>query len=126
MGNPVVNFEIAGYEGKMLAEFYGAVFHWEMTEYEEGFYGIKTGPETDEAIEGHIYPPNEEMKLVDNIPFGNNVTIYVEVDDIQATMNKLENLGAKMLMPPAVVSNKGEQIGMFLDPSGNRIGLYQK
>ena len=126
MGNPVVNFEIAGYEGKTLAEFYRAVFDWKVNEYEEGYYGIETETETDKAIEGHIYPPNEEMNLVDNVPFGNNVTIYVKVDDIQATMNKLEGLGGKMLMPPAVVSDKGQQIGMFIDPSGNRIGLYQE
>ena len=126
MSNPVVNFEIAGYEGKMLAEFYGTVFGWKMNEYEEGYYGIEIGDDTSKEIEGHIYPPNEEMKLVDNVPFGNNVTIYVEVDDINATMNKLEKLGGKILMHPTVVSDKGERIGMFIDTSGNRIGLYQK
>lgn len=126
MSNPVVNFEIAGYEGKMLAEFYGTVFGWKMNEYEEGYYGIEIGDDTSKEIEGHIYPPNEEMKLVDNVPFSNNVTIYVAVDDIDATMNKLEQLGGKILMHPTVVSDKGEQIGMFIDTSGNRIGLYQK
>lgn len=126
MGNPVLNFEIAGSEGKKLSEFYAAVFNWEMNELEEGYYLFNTGSDTVKGIAGHIYPPNEEMILVDNVPFGNNVTIYVAVDDIDATMNKLENLGGRILMYPVVVSEKGEQIGMFLDPSGNRIGLNQK
>ena len=126
MGNPVLNIEIAGTEGKQLSEFYSKVFDWEMNEYEEGFYGFVTGSKNDRGIEGHIYPPNDEMNLVDDVPFGNNVTIYVAVDDIDATMNKLEQLGGKILMHPTVVSDKGEQIGMFIDTSGNRIGLYQK
>lgn len=126
MGNPVLNVEIAGTEGKQLSEFYSNVFDWKMTEYDEGFYGFMTGSETNRGIEGHIYPPNDEMNLVDNVPFGNNVSIYVAVEDIDATIDKLEKLGGRMLMPPAVVSDKGEKIGMFIDPSGNRIGLYQK
>lgn len=126
MSNPVMIFEIVGYEGKMLAEFYGAVFGWKIDEYEEGYYGIETGSETHKGIEGHIYPLNEEMDLVDNVPFNNNVTVYISVDDMQASMNKLESIGGKILMHPVLVSDKGEQMGMFLDPSGNRIGLYQK
>lgn len=126
MGNPVLTFDIAGSDAKELSEFYSKVFDWEMKEYDEGYYGVETGSETNRGIEGLFYPPNEEMNLVDNVPFGNNVSIYVTVEDIDVIMNKLENLGGRMLMPPAVVSEKGEKIGMFIDPSGNRIGLYQK
>ena len=125
MGNPVTMFEIVGDEGKSLSEFYSNVFDWKMNEYEEGYYGIETGTESDRGIEGHIYPPNDEIPLLDNVPFGNNVTIYVTVDDIQVTVEKLESKGGKTLMPPTVVSDKGEQLAMFLDPEGNRIGLYQ-
>ncbi|MCY4403191.1 MAG: VOC family protein [Candidatus Poribacteria bacterium] len=125
MGNPVRNFEIVGDEGKSLSEFYSKVFDWKMNEYEVGYYGFKTGTESDRGIEGHMYPPNDEIPLVDDVPFGNNVTIYVVVDDIHATLEKLDSIGGKTLMPPTVVSEKGEQLAMFLDPEGNRIGLYQ-
>ena len=124
MGNPVMNFEIAGEESKALSDFYKAVFDWKWTEYAEGYYGFETGSESDNGIEGLMYPPNDEMQLVDNVPFGNNVTIYVAVEDIHATFEKLESLGGTILMPPTVVSDKGELLAMFLDPSGNRIGLY--
>lgn len=125
MGNPVTNFEIVGEESKALGDFYGAVFDWKMNEYEEGYYWFETGSGPDKGIEGHIYPPNDEIPLVDNVPFANNVTIYVTVEDIHATVEKLESLGGKTLMPPTVVSEKGQQLAMFLDPTGNRIGLYQ-
>ncbi len=124
MSNPVTNFEIAGAKSKTLSLFYENVFNWKMNAYQEGYYWFKTGSEDDKGIEGHIYPPNEEMKLIEGVPFGNNPTIYVAVEDIHVTVEKLESLGGIVLMPPTVVSDKGELIGMFLDPSGNRIGLY--
>ncbi len=125
MGNPVINFEIVGEVDKALGDFYSAVFDWKMNEYEQGYYGFKTGSESDNGIEGHIYPLNDEIPLVDGVPFGNTVTIYVTVEDIHATVDKLESLDGKLLMPPTVVSDKGELLAMFLDPSGNRIGLHQ-
>ncbi len=124
MPNPVTNFEIAGEESKELSEFYTNVFGWEMNAYEEGFYWFETGTGSAKGIEGTIYPPNDEMQLVEDVPFGNNVTVYVAVEDIHDTVEKLKNLGGRVLMHPTVVSEKGELIGMFLDPSGNRIGLY--
>lgn len=125
MGNPVTKFEIVGEVDKALGDFYSAVFEWKMDEYEHGYYGFETGSESDKGIGGHIYPPNDEIPLVDGVPFGNNVTIYVTVEDIHATVEKLESIGGTLLMPPTVVSDKGELLAMFLDPSGNRIGLYQ-
>ena len=125
MGNPVVSFDIVGKDSKSLGDFYRSVFDWKWTEYAEGYYGFETGSESNNGIEGLMYPPNDEIPLVDNVPFANNVTIYVTVEDIHATVEKLESLDGTILMPPTVVSDKGELLAMFLDPSGNRIGLYQ-
>lgn len=124
MPNPVTNFEIVAAESKTLSEFYSAVFDWDMNAYEEGYYWFNTGSDSAKGIEGHIFPPNDDMQLEKDVPFGNNVSIYVKVEDIHATVEKLESLGGKVLMRPTVVSDKGELIGMFLDSSGNRIGLY--
>lgn len=124
MSNPVTNIEIACEDSQALSEFYSDVFDWKMNAYEDGFYWFETGSEDAKGIEGHIYPPNDEMQLVEGVPFGNSITIYVQVEDIKATVEKLVRLGGKVLMNPTVVSEKGEMIGMFLDPSGNRIGLY--
>ena len=125
MPNPVMNFEVVSEGGKALGHFYSAVFDWKMNEYEEGYYWFETGSDSNKGIEGHIYPPNDEIPLVDGVPFANSVTIYVTVEDIHATVEKLVGIGGKILMTPTVVSDKGELIAMFLDPSDNRIGLYQ-
>lgn len=125
MGSPVVSFDIVGKDSKTLGDFYRSVFDWKWTEYAEGYYGFETGSESDNGIKGLMYPPNDEIPLVDGVPFANNVTIYVAVEDIHATVEKLESLDGTILMPPTVVSDKGELLAMFLDPNGNRIGLYQ-
>ncbi len=126
MANPVMNFEIVSQESKSLKDFYSAVFEWDINEYAEDYYWFKTGSDADNGIEGTIYPLNDEMNLVENVPFSNNVTIYVAVADINTTIEKLVGRGGKVLMQPTVVSDKGEKIAMFIDPSGNRIGLYQQ
>ncbi|HEY1331909.1 MAG TPA: VOC family protein [Actinomycetota bacterium] len=50
------------------------------------------------------------------------VTVYVEVDDLQATLDKAEEMGAKTILPPSEGSG-GPSLTIFTDPSGNRIGL---
>lgn len=126
MENPVTNFEIVGTEPIILQQFYSNVFNWKINAYEEGYYWFETGSESDNGIEGHIYPPNDEIPLEDGVEFANHITIYITVTDINSTMKQVECLGGTILMKPVVVSDKGQQIGMFLDPSGNRIGLYQE
>lgn len=125
MENPVMNFEIVGTDTNSLHQFYSNVFNWKINEYEEGYYWFETGSESDNGIEGHIFPPNDEIPLEDGIEFSNNITIYVTVNDINSTIKQVQSLGGVILMKPVVVSDKGQQLAMFLDPSGNRIGLYQ-
>lgn len=125
MDNPVMNFEIVGSNTESLHQFYSNVFKWKINEYEEGYYWFETGSASDVGIEGHIYPPNDEIPLEDGVEFANNITIYVTVKDIISTMNQVQSLGGIILMKPVVVSDQGQQLAMFLDPSGNRIGLYQ-
>lgn len=125
MENPVMNFEIVGTDTISLHQFYSTVFNWKINEYEEGYYWFETGSESDNGIEGHIFPPNDEIPLEDGVEFSNNITIYVTVNDINSTIKQVQSLGGVILMKPVVVSEKGQQLAMFLDPSGNRIGLYQ-
>jgi predicted enzyme related to lactoylglutathione lyase len=52
------------------------------------------------------------------------VTVYVEVPDLQASLQKAESLGGKTAMPPAEVPG-GPTIAQFKDPAGNTIGLIK-
>ena len=52
------------------------------------------------------------------------VMIYVEVEDLQATLDKAESLGSKTTMPimeiPGMVT-----LAQFSDPDGNVIGIVK-
>ena len=52
------------------------------------------------------------------------VTFYVEVDDLQAALDKAEKLGGKTVMPPMDVPG-GPSIAQFTDPGGNVVGLVK-
>jgi predicted enzyme related to lactoylglutathione lyase len=52
------------------------------------------------------------------------VTVYVEVDDLGAALQKAESLGATTMMPPTDVPG-GPTIAMFRDPAGNVFGMLK-
>ena len=118
MPNPVVYFEIAGKDVKELNDFYSSVFGWE-TEVEpnSGTYSVVSSPEP--GIPGHLFPVTEEMG------FNNWVTFYIEVDDIQAYLDKAESLGGKTCIPPQDIPGNMGSFAMLLDPSKNYIGIYK-
>lgn len=85
MGNPVVHFEVTGKGGKALKSFYQQLFAWEIDSSDPMNYGmVKTGSGIG-AGDG-----SEESSWV---------TFYVEVEDPQATLDQVEQLGGKVQMP---------------------------
>jgi predicted enzyme related to lactoylglutathione lyase len=50
-----------------------------------------------------------------------HVTFYVEVDDPQATLDKIEGLGGKTVMP--VTEMEMVTIALFADPEGHVVGI---
>ena len=117
MGNPVVHFEIGGKDVERLIDFYSTVFEWNIIPLNDQLY--IADPASDQGIEGHLFQTTEEMD------FTNLVIIYVQVDDIQASLEKAESLGGKTCVPPQVIPGGMGSFAMFLDPSGNSVGLYQ-
>ena len=128
MGNPVMFFEIAGQNGELLRDFYSNLFDWTILPF-----GWKTShfpndilaidptppPLADEGIKGHIYP------LTDEMDWTNRVTIFIQVDDLQTTLDNIENKGGKTLVPPQTLPDGMGSLAMFVDPAGNIIGLHQ-
>jgi uncharacterized protein len=51
------------------------------------------------------------------------VTVYVQVDDVKAYLDKAVSLGGKMLLPP--VSIPTGTFAWMADPDGNTIGLWK-
>ena len=118
MGNPVVHFEIAGPDGPALRQFYTDLFGWKIDVQGEemGSYGIV--PANEGGIGGGLLPTTEDM------PARSYVTFYVQVDDLQAALDKVAGMGGNAIMPPMEIAPGMGFIATFGDPAGNTIGLY--
>lgn len=74
---------------------------------------INTGASAD--INGHITSLGHERH--------NYVAIYMQVDDLQAYLDKAISLGGKMLVPPVEIP--AGTFAWLADPDGNIIGLFR-
>ena len=117
MGKPVVYFEIAGRDGEALKEFFGSLFDWKIGRHAPaGNYWYI------ENVKGGI--PGAIMQTTEDMP-PNYVSIYIQVDDVQACLDKAESLGGKTIVPPTPVPGGMGHIGVFIGPAGNNIGLHK-
>lgn len=68
------------------------------------------------GIQGHLsslgHPPHRY------------VTVYVQVDDLEASLAKAGKLGGKTVVPPQEVPGMG-YFAWFQDPEGHCIGLWK-
>jgi uncharacterized protein len=115
MANTVSWFEVVGQDGQKLRSFYADVFGWQfqMPEDMEGVdYGMTDPSQT--GIGGGI----------GTTPAGTgHATFYVEVDDPQATLDKIESAGGKVVMP--VTEMPMVTLAQFEDPEGHLVGLFK-
>ena len=112
--HPIVHIELSTRDREADATFYNKLFGWEFKHFPEMNYVTFTA---EGGPGGGLNPIN------DNYPAG-TVVFYVETDDIKATLEKVEKLGGKSLMPPQEVPDVG-WISLFQDLTGNMIGLLQ-
>ena len=115
MPNPVTHFEIAGKDGKKLQDYYTKLFGWKVDAANPMDYGMV------EAQGGHGIGGGI-TGTQGGAPGG--VTVYVEVDDPQAYLDKAASLGGKIVMPVTVIPNT-VTMAQFSDPEGNMIGIIK-
>ncbi len=112
MGHPVVHFEIGCRDRAKTERFFGELFGWHV---EGGPAGtIDTG--SPGGISGHITSLGHEPQ--------HYTIFYVEVDDVQACLDKAVSLGGKMVVPPIKIPTG--TFAWFSDLDGNTIGLLKK
>src|SRR5439155_1762344 len=111
MANPVAWFEVTGKDGKKLQDFYGGLFGWKIDANNPMNYGMTEASET--GIGGGIGASQDGST---------NLTFYVAVDDLQAALDRAEELGGKTANPPMDVPG-GPSLAHFTDPEGNFVGL---
>jgi uncharacterized protein len=113
MGKPVVHWEIVGKDGQKLQQFYAGLFDWKIDANNPFNYGmVDTGGAG--GINGGIGPSQD----------GPAVRVYIQVDDLQAFLDRAERLGGKTLMPPTEIPG-AVTMAMFKDPEGNQVGLVK-
>jgi predicted enzyme related to lactoylglutathione lyase len=112
--NPVVHFEIGCKDTKKTTDFYSTIFGWTPTNAGIASY-INTN--STEGIQGHITALGHE-------PY-NYITFYIQVDNIDDYLRKIENAGGKKIIGPIKIPN-GQQFAWFKDPDENMVGLITK
>ena len=111
--HPVVHFEIGCREGEKTREFFAELFGWKISAPEAGM-NIDTG--STKGITGHIAELAPE--------WGNYVTVYVEVEDLEAYLEKAGELGGKTVVPPVTLPGQGS-FAWLAAPEGNVIGIWK-
>jgi hypothetical protein len=110
----IVHIELTAKDRKALSKFYADVFGWEMQHMDEMNYTtFKAG----DGVAGGFNP------ITESNPVG-TVTIYIETDDVTASLNEVKKAGGTILSPEMDIPNTGK-FGMFRDPQGNMIGLFK-
>jgi uncharacterized protein len=112
MGKPVVHFEIGCSNLKTTSDFYAKLFEWKTSEMGPATM-IDTG--AGRGIPGH-------MTALGHEPLHYTI-FYVEVEDVQAYLDKAVSLGGKMLVPPVPIPDG--TFAWLQDPEGNTIGLWR-
>ncbi|HVN10239.1 MAG TPA: VOC family protein [Patescibacteria group bacterium] len=112
MGQPVVHFEIGCRDTSRTQQFYSQLFDWQMQAAGPAAM-ISTGSQA--GIQGHISSLGHEPH--------NYVTVYVQVDDPKAYLERAAALGGKTLVPPVEIPTG--TFAWLADPEGNIIGLWK-
>lgn len=110
---PVVHWEIQARDAERLRAFYADLFNWQIGEgpvmnIPAGIGGPEPGPG------GHIRQSEHP-----------GVTLYIQVRDLRASLEKAEQLGGRILAQPRDLPT-GLTIGGIADPEDNRVVLVQQ
>ena len=120
----IVHFEIPAKDVKRASAFYNSAFGWNMIEVPGmNYWSIITTPSNQEgrpdspgAINGGM---GEKGKTAPQ-----EVTVTINVADIDAALANVTRLGGRMKGEKSVVGEMGIA-AYFEDPEGNIIGLWQ-
>lgn len=115
MANPVVHFEINSLDLEKAQRFYGGLFDWKLEPQQFPYAFAKTRTDDGVGIDGGLAGPGPEDAVT-------GVTVYVQTDDIDATLAKAVELGGTVFMPVTTIPGT-VTFALFKDPDGNIVGL---
>ena len=113
MPNPIVHFEIQSSAPGKRQKSFADLFAWHIdanTPMNYGMVDTHAG-----GINGGIGGSEDGQT---------HVSFYLEVDDLQAHLDKAEGLGGKTLVPPTEIPGI-VTFAMFSDPAGAVVGMVK-
>ncbi|GAA1654525.1 VOC family protein [Nonomuraea maheshkhaliensis] len=110
MAHPVVHWEVAGPDREALRTFYEDLFGWKSEPVDENYALLQPG----EGPGGGVMRTRAGMP-----PY---ITVYVQVEDLERTLERVRMLGGELRVPPAKIGD-GMAFALFTDPAGNMVGL---
>ncbi len=116
MGNPFVHIELNTDDVAAAKKFYKSVFDWKLQDGPEmgGYTMIDVGKGVGG---GMMKKPMAEAPT--------SWLAYVEVADVKKTIEKALGAGANVVVPYQEIGDMGA-IGVFIDPTGAGLGVWQK
>ncbi len=116
MGRPVVHWEFWSEDPEKVSDFYKKVFDWEIRHIPEMNYRmVETGGTG--GINGGIMKPQKG-------PWPGKLSLYIDVDDLDAYGKKIQEAGDKVVVDKMDVPGVGK-LSLFEDPDGRVIGMWK-
>ncbi len=111
--HPIVHIEIPASDSAAAGKFYDEVFGWKIAH--------------DKAMDYTMFEYAERQgggfsNVSDENPVG-KVVVYLQTEDIDATLVKIEANGGKTVAPKTEIPTVG-WFAFFKDPTGNTLALY--
>lgn len=109
----VVKWQIVSPQAEASAGFYAALFGWKIDQTSAfGFRELKSG--SDRGIDGGVWPAPPQAQSF--------VQLFIEVPDVDASINAALTLGAVVVVPKALLPG-GDVMAVLRDPTGVTFGL---
>ena len=116
MGNPVVEFQMLSRAPEETAQFYCDLFDWTVDAANPmGYRRVHTG--SAEGISGGIWPAPPQAPAF--------VQLFMAVENVQETVKRAQELGAKLLIPPVTLP-EGDEMAVLHDPQGMSFAVWRK
>jgi predicted enzyme related to lactoylglutathione lyase len=120
MGQPVVHFEVIGQDPQQLRRYYGELFGWQFDTS-----GLVSDAVSEPTNYGFV-APTDDVGIPGGVgggaAYAGHVIFYVGVPDVEAALQRAEELGGTRQMGPATAPT-GLVVGHFTDPEGHLIGV---
>lgn len=124
MSGKVVHFEVPFDDGERARGFYREAFGWNVQEVPELQYTIvSTGPGDEQGFPSEPGFVNGGMSSRESASL-QGPTITIEVESIDAALEKIEQLGGTKAVGRTAVADMGFS-AYFTDTEGNLVGLWE-